>query len=458
MPPQAGANNIFPRPHPPLGACSEVTRPQPLGGLPTRLATPAQTSPRGPVTPPNRTPLGNIKGRNPTPQLNTHPDASHPQPGDPAGISTPQEEATAAIVVDTPTVLGSRREGRGYTSSQPLPDLEDILVFPVQHLRWSSPFIGVAPAPYKWEQKFLPEHWVYTNGSDITGHPRLEAVVVHIPTNTTIYIDAAGTEETRTIMRAEVVPIHTALTTIATHDWIYIFTGLLSSFQAIRHHHINPGTTTAKPYHHHGLMLGSITDLLETRRLAGLRTTIHKISDHTNIRGNDLADAAAKLAVTHFNTLTPPQTRRVEIGEISPRTVHWVTYSVKLPPPLPALSTGTNCATLRRPWWTIPETERLHMYTCTRPSSHLRLKVRDALFRSLHHSSLYMRLIITNKEKGARTKTIVGEVLHKKLTHNPWEGTSLLKCIYGQLYNGKLAKRYGHAPTDECPLCHRPDS
>jgi hypothetical protein len=52
----------------------------------------------------------------------------------------------------------------------------------------------------------------------------------------------------------------------------------------------------------------------------------------------------------------------------------------------------------------------------------------------------------------------VGQALHKKLNHSSWEGTSLLKFIYGQLYNGKLAMRYGHAPTDECPLCHMPDS
>ena len=45
-----------------------------------------------------------------------------------------------------------------------------------------------------------------------------------------------------------------------------------------------------------------------------------------------------------------------------------------------------------------------------------------------------------------------------KLTHSPWEGTALLKILYGQLYNGKLALRYGHALTDECPLCHMPDS
>jgi hypothetical protein len=30
--------------------------------------------------------------------------------------------------------------------------------------------------------------------------------------------------------------------------------------------------------------------------------------------------------------------------------------------------------------------------------------------------------------------------------------------VYGQLYNGKPAKGYGHSPTDECPLCHKHDS
>ena len=97
------------------------------------------------------------------------------------------------------------------------------------------------------------------------------------------------------------------------------------------------------------------------------------------------------------------------------------------------------------------------MHTFTRPSLQLRLKVRSSLLRSLHHSSLYMRLILASKENGARTKS-VGRALHKKLTYHSWEGTSLLKFVYGQLYNGKLAKRYGHALTDECPLCRKPDS
>jgi hypothetical protein len=78
------------------------------------------------------------------------------------------------------------------------------------------------------------------------------------------------------------------------------------------------------------LLLGSITDFIETRRLVGLRITLHTIRAHINIRGNDLVDAAAKLAVTHFNTFPPPQTLRVEIVETAPRPIHWVMYSAKL--------------------------------------------------------------------------------------------------------------------------------
>jgi len=97
------------------------------------------------------------------------------------------------------------------------------------------------------------------------------------------------------------------------------------------------------------------------------------------------------------------------------------------------------------------------MYAFTRISPQLRTKFRDALLRIIHHSSLYLRLIVASKEEGACTKT-VGQAIHKKLTHSPWEGTALLKFLHGQLYNGKLAMKYGHAPKDACPLCHMPDS
>ncbi len=160
----------------------------------------------------------------------------------------------------------------------------------------------------------------------------------------------------------------------------------------------------------------------------GLHTILHKMRGHTNIRGSGLANAAAKLAVTHFDTLPPPQTMWIDIGKIAPRPKHWVMYTAKPPPPTTALSMGTRCATLRCPWWTVPDTYRLHMHAFTRPSPQLRLEVRGSLLRSLHHSSLYRRLILAIKENGARTKS-VGHSLHKKLTYHSWEGTSLLKFV-----------------------------
>jgi hypothetical protein len=59
---------------------------------------------------------------------------------------------------------------------------------------------------------------MYTDGSYIEGHPHLGAAVVHISTAIIIHIDAAGSEETRTIMRAELVAIYTALSTFTSHE------------------------------------------------------------------------------------------------------------------------------------------------------------------------------------------------------------------------------------------------
>ncbi len=75
----------------------------------------------------------------------------------------------------------------------------------------------------------------------------------------------------------------------------------------------------------------------------------------------------------------------------------------------------------------------------------------------MHQTFSNMRLVLLAKTQGANTAT-VGATLHTRFREYSKEGTNLLNFIHGQLYNGKLAKRYGHAPTDECPLCHHPDS
>jgi len=77
-----------------------------------------------------------------------------------------------------------------------------------------------------------------------------------------------------------------------------------------------------------------------------------------------------------------------------------------------------------------PANARLHA-----PLATTQLKARYALLRCLHHTSLYKRRIITNDEKGTHTN-VVGHALHKQIISNPKERATLLKIIYGQLYNG----------------------
>ena len=97
------------------------------------------------------------------------------------------------------------------------------------------------------------------------------------------------------------------------------------------------------------------------------------------------------------------------------------------------------------------------MHAFTRPSQQLRHKVRAATLRSLQQTSQYMRLILLAKKKGVGIAE-TGKAIHIRLVESLTEGTHLLKIAYGQLYNDKLAYRYGHATTDECPLCHLSDS
>ncbi len=61
--------------------------------------------------------------------------------------------------------------------------------------------------------------------------------MVNSPTRITIHMDAAGCDEIRTIMRVELVAIHTALTRLEDHSWLGVFIDSISSLQAIRLHY-----------------------------------------------------------------------------------------------------------------------------------------------------------------------------------------------------------------------------
>ncbi len=161
--------------------------------------------------------------------------------------------------------------------------------------------------------------------------------------------------------------------------------------------------------------------------------------------------------VNSFEEISTHQKMTVLLGQQADRPPFWVMYTVKpITPPI-ALATGPLSATLRTPWWNIPPEERLQMHAFTKPSKQLRDIVRAATLRSLHHTSLYRRLILNAKSRGARTAT-TGTAVHALIRNSPRDGITILKFIYGQLYNGKIAYRFKHAPTDACPLCGLPDS
>jgi hypothetical protein len=245
----------------------------------------------------------------------------------------------------------------------------------------SAPLL--APTPLLGTPKYQPEQLVYKDDSGIKGQPRLGVSVIHVPTCTTIYICAGGTKETHTIMRVELVAIYTALYKFATREWVGIFTCSLSRLQAIRHCYTHQGPSSAKNYHHHLLVFSRITDLLDERRRRGFRTTLHKIQAHTNIRGNDLADAAAKVAVKQYDSLSESQSTKVDFGEVPPRPPRWVMYNVMTPLPPTHVGSDTRMATLCQPWWLTPEEESLQLHAFTRPSQQLRRTVRHTPIHSL---------------------------------------------------------------------------
>ena len=187
--------------------------------------------------------------------------------------------------------------------------------------------------------------------------------------------------------------IYTSLDKFATHERVGIFTDSLSSLQAIRRLYTHQGPSSPHNYHHHLLLLSGITDLLEERRRRGFRTPLHKIRAHKNIRGNDLADSAAKMAVAQCDSLPESQILKVDDGEVPPRPPHRVMYIVRPPLSPTHLGTGTQMATLRQPWWSIPEGERLLMHGFTRPSQQLRRKFRH------YTSSIILLYIATSSSK-----------------------------------------------------------
>ena len=164
-----------------------------------------------------------------------------------------------------------------------------------------------------------------------------------------------------------------------------------------------------------------------------------------------MADTAAKPVVTSFEEIPTFKIITISNGKQAKRSPYWFMHTNNpIVPPIP-LSIGPRSLTLRQPWWTIPEADRRCIHAFTKTSNQLRLTVRNTTLRRLHHTSFYRRLIFKAKAQWARTNT-VGMAVHSHIRKFPKDGITLIKFIYGKLYNGKLVYRCILAPTDVCPL------
>jgi len=142
--------------------------------------------------------------------------------------------------------------------------------------------------------------YVYTDGSlikavlpDGSSCQKIGAAVHDaVETATTLVDPMTRGGVNHTIMRAELAALHAALTLYDDREDLKILTDSQSSIHAILNELHRPMRTAN---HLHRETLEAIAGLLVGRDRRGLHTTILKVRSHIGVRGNEVADAAAKL-------------------------------------------------------------------------------------------------------------------------------------------------------------------
>ena len=137
---------------------------------------------------------------------------------------------------------------------------------------------------------------MYTDGSKQDPDPTLGAAVVHPASGLTILINATGQEELNTILRAELAAIHQALIEFRDIPTFKCLTDSLTSLQQLQ-------TVLTRPqevcYYPHHVLLHAIVEEIVARDTKGFVTHIRKVTAHVGVRGNELADAAAKSVIAN---------------------------------------------------------------------------------------------------------------------------------------------------------------
>ncbi|KAJ9525558.1 hypothetical protein QJQ45_003065 [Haematococcus lacustris] len=254
----------------------------------------------------------------------------------------------------------------------------------------------------------------YTDGSCMQGTDRAPSrkvgAGVYTPENDERLTIALPDHST--INRAELVAIHAAIKSGATH----IATDSLCSIYQIRRALANPMSLRT---HHHRDILADIATLIMNSR-----DTIHlrKVRAHSGIIGNEAADTLAKHAAMY------PEQAHTQAPHEHTEQQTWLSATTE---------TGT----------TIPLPDCRHSVR-----THMRAKHKLGL---ANQDSIYYQMsqdIARVAAKGSCERVMLDPGIPTAA-----QRTALLYRT-GGLYNQKLAMRWGKAADDRCPLCGEADS
>ena len=436
--------------------------------------------------------------------------------GDPARHLVPGPDARLALLMDAQT------RSKLPTTPTPLDCIPPATSLPpLPSLALGTPQTAPAlqpPVPCR-QLASDPVDWLFTDGSRCDSSSALGAAVVHQKSGTIVRLACTGREECNTVFRAELVGIHEALASFRHHPSVRILCDCSSAIAAVDAALRRPHE---RGYHHHRTLLHAISQELLARDGSGLSTVIRKVRAHVGIEGNELADWHAKFAAKNPQGTPELQVRPHTLGATPLRPQFWLFYSPeKDPPPVVAegrpegpggapqsqkrqgAADGTGMPTPKRPapgmgggttttdarpsasqnkrgWAQAlgPECSPgvAHslegaldphcpegggsptLYAFTAPQRQIRSLARPHVNKHTERTSLYRRLIVQALQKGDDIKGTAAGLTALRAAGRHGDARRIFKFVWGQYYNGKIAKRYGHQPHDHCALCGLPDS
>ena len=271
----------------------------------------------------------------------------------------------------------------------------------------------------------------YTDGSCIKdGKTHKTGAAVYFPhIDLTIKINPRGEGPSNTINRAELSALHQGIIsdTASEADALHLYTDSACSISLINRI-ISAPWSLGECIHLD--LLRNIAEALRSRAEKGQTTHVHKVRAHSGVKFNDMVDEKAKLAATN-------------------------------PDNADATETSNNTPYDSRPWVAHMKADEDNASAQPRLTfvSSLTIGSKTLLTTALSGGGLAGGVYA--QAWAATVSTLNPHSISQIWTDNQitWgQAIYTLKARWGQLFNQKLAFRYGLAPNPNCPRCGQPDS